>query len=141
MNIPNPERQRIAAEMRLAVDKMRHSPDHLTKLYYFSAAFGETGRTLNYAWDGDMALIHLVLQAVYNGANGRLQASAEGRERPLTLPAGFFEAAEEALRALANTVENQQDDEIPKLLARFSELAYLTTGNGYYLYGKGLIKL
>ena len=53
----------------------------------------------------------------------------------------LFDILEKTLKELTQSVENNNDDKIYKDLQKLSILGYITTGNGNYLYKKGLIKL
>ena len=57
-------RRRLAAEYRYAAIKMQEIPPE-RKMFYFSVLFGEAQRVLNFEWDRDLALIHLVTQQSY----------------------------------------------------------------------------
>lgn len=136
MNIPKQARERLVQELRFVADSMAPEADPLQRMYLFSGAYGEAARLLNVVWDRDIALIHMALQVTYSAANNRVGAMAGGRERGPRLPDNFFEMLIEATRALANVVETRRDADLCKVLGRFAELSYLTTGNGYYLYLK-----
>ncbi len=140
MQLAKEERERLVQELRFAVEKMQVVPDHFSKLYFFSAAYGEIGRILNVTWDAELGLLHLVLQATYSTVNARFQAISSRRDLGVKIPDKFLEVLTVATSDLADMIQESRDDELPRILARFGELAYMTTGNGYYLYVKGLIR-
>jgi len=52
---------------------------------------------------------------------------------------GFFDRLAEYVNELALKIEN--NEETYKTLEKIEVLAHVATGNGYYLYTKGFIKL
>jgi len=135
-------RQRLADEYRLAATKMREAKQPARKLFYFSVCFGEAQRVLNWEWDRDLALIYTVAQHVHTQINGAGQLS-----NVAVLPIDWaivYEKLTEATSDLAACFEKSGDDnreEMYEILGRLAEIAYAISGNGSYLYEKGLIKL
>ena len=62
-----------------------------------------------------------------------------GKDTVIDFPEGFFEKLSECLEELAKNIENNQDTYA--VLQKISLLAYISTGNGYYLYQKGILKI
>jgi hypothetical protein len=114
--------------------------DIFAQLYFFSAGYGVVNRLLNDKWDAELSLIHTVLQATYREIQSRLQASSRG-EQIIAIPERLMPAIIEATEKLAVAIQDKRDGEIYPILARFSELSYAGTGNGYYLFLKGEIKI
>lgn len=54
------------------------------------------------------------------------------------MPDQLFDGLSDVLNELADKIEKNQND-IP-VLEKINALGYSTTGNGYYLYQKGIIK-
>jgi hypothetical protein len=137
--LPEALRARLADEFRFAADKMADTPDLAAKLYFFSAFYGELSRAYNQLWSPELGLAHLVLREVYNLVNGRLSMPTPGTGIPPELPAAFDRVANE----LAGLFENEQIDDAQfyQALGRAAQLGYVATGNGYYLYLKGQIKI
>lgn len=143
MQMPETLRSRLANEFRFAAIKMTESPDLLSKLFFFSAFYGEVARVFNQAWSSELALVHLVLQTVHQQASARVGALASGVEPAIGLAKGFPEALDRVANELAELFESKQIDDarLYQILARTAELTYATTGNGYYLCLKGKIKI
>jgi hypothetical protein len=137
--LPEVVRGRIASEFRFAAETMAATPDLGEKLYIFSAFFGELNRALNQFWTPELGLAHLVLREVHQLINGRLSMPTPGTRIPPELP----EALDRVAAGLATIFESERIDEVKlyQLLARAAELGYVATGNGYYLYLKGQIRL
>ena len=133
-------RQRLAQEYRYAATKMRESPQPAKKLYYFSVLFGESQRILNWEWDRDLSLIYMVGQHTYNQINLLMQPGMLGNIPIDDLM--VFTALTQAAFDLATYIEKTEDntEELHQILGRFAEISYAVTGNGSYLYEKGLIK-
>jgi len=135
-------RERLAKEYRYAATKMQGSPNPMQKLFYFSVLFGEASRVLNYEWDRDVALIHLVTQQVYN----QLMASGQSpliSSLPIEWPK-VYEKLTQTTVDIATHMEKKEGkdnrEELCEILGRLAEITYAVSGNGSYLYEKGLIK-
>lgn len=142
-SLPKHVHRRLAQEFRLAASKVAESDDIEGKLYYFSVFYGEASRQLNVHWDADLALLHLVIQTANGQIRTRARLPVGAGFPPDGLPDGFLGAVDQVSDELAAAFEGSEVD-IPRLyaaLARVAELTYVTTGNGAYLYKKGLIKV
>lgn len=136
-------RERLAKEYRYAVTRMQQETQPAKKLFYFSIFFGEAQRMLNLEWDRDLVLTFMVTQQVYTQINAATQTSSI-----LQLPIDGSIIYEQLtsisfdLAACFEKTENKVNkEELYKTLGRLAEINYLATGNGSYLYEKGLIKL
>jgi len=133
-------RQRLAKEYLYAVTKMRETQP-ARKLYYFSVFFGEAQRMLNLEWDRDLALIYTVTLHVYTQITAQAPLSGQLPIDVATVHEQLTKAAA-ALAAYYNNGENDDSrEEMYQTLGRLAEIAYMVSGNGSYLYEKGLIKL
>lgn len=139
IELPKALRERLANEFRFAADRMADTPDLATKLYFFSAFFGELNRAFNQLWSPELGLAHLVLRDVHEKINGRINVPGVGTKIPDGLPGALDHVAND----LAVLFEGEQIDDarLHEVLARAAELGYAVTGNGYYLYLKGQIKI
>lgn len=137
--LPKALHKRLASEFRFAAHKMAESPDLPVKIYFFSAFYGELHRLLNQSWSPDLALAHTVLKDTHQQIQGRLNMPTPGTG----IPVGFTDALDQLANQLAETFDGRPIDEgqLERVLARAAELGYVLTGNGYYLYLKGEIKL
>lgn len=139
LKLPRPLQTRLATEFRFAADNMANSPDMATKLYFLSAFFGELNRALNQWWASELALSHLVLKEVHQQVNARISVPAAGTGIPNGLPEALDQVANELAALFA--ARQIDDSQLQRVLARAAELGYAVTGNGYYLYLKGQIKI
>lgn len=139
MQLSEPIRNRIAKEFRFVADGMAANSDLPVKLYFFSAFYAELQRMLNQSWSADLVLAHLVLKETHQQINGRLSMPVPTGG----IPTGFSDALDQIANDLADLFAREQIDEseLYKLLARAAELGYAVTGNGFYLYLKGEIKI
>ncbi len=138
--LPEPIRQRLAAEFKTAAENVIEADDLPGKLYYFSVFFGEAGRQLNVHWDTDLVLLHNTVQA----ACGTIAAMAPQLPPAVAPPYEEFLAAIDAIsEELAGIFEQPQIDTLRyfRAVARVAELTYVAGGNGAYLLHKGMIKL
>jgi hypothetical protein len=134
-------RQRLAKEYRYAATKMKEVTAE-RKMFYFSVLFGEAQRILNFEWDRDIALIHMVTQQSYGQINA--QALMLGNLVPVKTST-VYEKLTQITSDIATYFEKPEKEcskeELCKILGRLAEITYVTNGNGGYLYEKGHIKL
>jgi hypothetical protein len=134
-------RQRLATEYRYAATKMQEvTPER--KMFYFSVLFGEAQRVLNFEWDRDLALVHMVAYQSYTQIN--TQAPMLGTLLPIKASTVYekLTQATSDLAAYYEKAENEGDkEELYQILGRLAEVVYVTNGNGTYLYEKGAIEL
>jgi len=142
VRLADSDRKRLASEFRFAADKMADSTDLLDQLFFFSAFYGEVARVLNLSWSAELALLHLVLNTVHQQINARVISLVSG-DRVVGIAKELPSTLNRVASELANLFEAKEIDEAQfhSLLTKMSELGFVTTGNGYYLYTKGLIKL
>ena len=142
-SLPESIRQRLASEYRFVANNMAEEPDPAKKMYWFSGFFGEATRMLNQSWDAELALIHQVTQDAYRQINGRVSESVSGQDTVIGLNEEIPPELTKVSDQLASLFESQTADgtRLLSILARIAELAFLSTGNGYYLYRKGHLRL
>ena len=98
---------------------------------------------LNQAWDRDLILIHATVQKTHELINARWSLLSQGQAKPIELPENLPKELSLASLDLAAWVadEKRSPSKLVAILGRFSELSFSTTGNGWYLYAKGKIKI
>jgi hypothetical protein len=130
-------------EYRHAVAKMQEVTDPAKKLFYFSVFFGAAQRMLNWEWDRDLALIHMVTQYAHTQISPTIQAPTLGL-LPIDL-AIIYEKLTQVASDLATYFEKTENDnnkkDLCQILGRFAEITYAISGNGSYLYEKESFKL
>lgn len=142
MQLHDEFRRRLASEYRYAVTKMQETTEFQKKLYYFSVFYGEAQRVLNWQWNTELALIHTVAQ------NAHAQATAAMRPGFMDIfPLDWAAIADKLTLAASDLAtyfektEYSSSEELYQILGRLAEITYAVTGNGSYLYEKGLIQL
>ena len=137
MNLSRDMRKTFTDEIHYVVKQMRNTDDLLAKLYFFSAVYGAAFRLLNMQFAPELVFAHHVLNNAYNDIHAVVSSVSRGQETFVRVPPRLFNRLEEALEELAAKVE--RDEELYPELQKIANLAYSTTGNGYYLYLKGLL--
>jgi len=143
MRLPEPIREGLAREFRFAADRMAATTDLSSKLYFFSALFGEANRAMNRHWDAELALMHLVCSAAHGEMTGRLSQPGPLGSDLSGVPNELPDALTTVTNEIAVLFEQPEQDSVKLhgLLSRLAEIAYTATGNGYYLYLKGAVSL
>ena len=139
MNLSPDMQKRFIDEVNFVIKNMKNTDNPTEKLYFFSAGYAMAQRIINLEYESELAFIQQVLQLVYNMVNARLLAMSMRQEAGVSIPDGLFSSLEEALEEMVDRIE--QGVETYPALQRIVNLAYSTTGNGYYLYLKGMLKI
>lgn len=135
MKIKSESKAKIIAEIKFVLQKMKEAPDPQSKLYYFSAVYGIMNRIFNLEYAPDLIFAHFVI----NGAHTQINARLHDPDKTIQIPQELFDRLFDATAELLNVIE--KDKNPYDVLKKFALLGYVTGGNGYYLYEKGLLKL
>jgi len=117
---------------------MRKNESVESKIFYFSSTHGVLSRIFNLQCDPQLIFMHFVLNNAYANINGRINALKRG-DLVIQFHPKFFEKLTESVEVLASKIE--KDEDTFKTLEQIALLTFLTTGNGYYLFEKGMINL
>ena len=131
-------RKEIVAELRRVELMMRKEEKVEKKIYYFSAAYGITSRTLRYSFTEEYLLADFVLNTSYNGLMERFKRIRSG-DSTVELEPVHFDRIQSGLKALADAFESKTSILVP--LEEILTAMYATTGPGNYLREKGLLRL
>lgn len=126
----------LISEVRTVVEYMSKSNTPQEKMFFFSAIFGIANRIMNMEYDPELAFLHHVTLAAYGTINTNLALMAQS---VVTLPPNVFDKLQDALNNLANHIE--EGKKTYPVLEVISNLAYSTSGNGYYLFLKGMLTI
>lgn len=138
MHLSAINQEALVKEIRTAADYMGKANTAQEKMYYFSGVFGIANRLMNLEFDPELGFLHHVTQAAYANINTHLALTAQGQS-VVTFPPLVFDKLHEALNDLANYIE--EGKQTYPILERISNQAYSTSGNGYYLFLKGSLKI
>lgn len=137
MKIKAHMKETLVSELRLVAEKMKEEEDIRKKNYFFSATYGTVNRIFNINFDPELVLVHNVLNMSYSTADALLRSIERGEERIIQIPDNFFDKLASLTEELATAIE--EDKNIYGVLQKIAALSYSLTGNGYYLYQKGLM--
>ncbi len=136
MNL-SPDMQRVFTdEVATAIKHMKSVNTLEEKLFFLSAVYGAAFRIMNIQFDSELAFIHNVVNAAYSMMQANLASIKQG-QGVNTFPKDVFDKLENALEELVVKIE--KGGKTYPVLEKISNLAYSTTGNGYYLYLKGML--
>ena len=131
-------RRELVQELRRVENLIRQESSIEKKIYYFSAAYGITNRTLRYSFSRDVLLADFVLQQIYNVLTDRSNRVKSGDQR-IPFEDIHFEKICDGLKLLADRFETGENVQEPLEIIITS--GFSTTGPGYYLRVKGDLKL
>lgn len=140
MKISNKNRRIIVNEFEKVIELMSNTKNTKEKLFYFSATYAMVIRILNIEYDSLLILIHLVLLSTYSSINSFLNNIVNNINAFYSMPENYFDMLETNLKNITRSIDNDNEDNIHQALKDFSVLAYITLGNGNYLYKKDIIK-
>lgn len=132
-------RKIIVDEINLAVKMMKEKRDAAQKLYYFSAVHGILHRIFNLEYDSELVYAHFVLRSTHEAFLNRVNAIQKAGDTTILISDEQFEILSSYTKEFASKIKKKE--EIDSILKKFVILMYSTTGNGYYLMQKGMLKI
>jgi len=141
MKISKQYKKIIIEEFYNVVKKMKQSNDLTEKMFFFSATYAVINRVFNIEFNPTLIFIHMVLNNAYTAIIGRIEAETRGQSIAIKIPKEFFNILEEAIIDIANSINKDNKNELFETLQKITNLSYLTTGNGYYLFTQGKLTI
>jgi hypothetical protein len=129
----------MVKEMEFAADRMKTAPTMAEKVFYFSAVYGAVGRVLNFEYEPELAFIHQTVQLAYNQVNARVLNLVAKQDVAIGMPEGLFERLQEGVEQLIALL--QKGAPTYPALEYIAHVAFSTTGNGYFLYLRGMLEM
>ena len=139
MNISPELKAHVLAEFDQALNILRSGVSLEEKLYYYSAIFGAIYRVMNIQPSNELIFLHHVLNTVHAAFQARLQAIKRDAERPVVIEEPMVEKLVQLMEKLRESIALGTDS--TDICKNLTVLAYVTTGNGYYLFKKGELVL
>jgi hypothetical protein len=140
-------KQYLVSECKTVADFMESAETDRDRLFYFSAVHAAAQRVANMEYSSSLIHLWVVGQWAHNTLTGRfgvvpqitgLPPSVQIQSGPPHLPEvpiGITSSLTSVVKELAARLE--KDAEYGDLLAAMCEIAYATTGNGFYLLKSG----
>jgi hypothetical protein len=135
MKLSTPIKEALVNEIGTALERMRASKDPNSIMFYFSAVYGILHRIFNIEYDSDLVFAHFVVNSTHQQINARLQVT----DKVIQIPENLFERLIETTGDFLEAIKDNKN--LYEVLKEFTLLGYVTIGNGYYLYQKGLLKI
>jgi len=117
-------------------DQIRDLP---AMVYNFSACHSAISRVLNIEFDAELVLLHTVFMGCYGVIANRVAMISQNAERQVQFPPQFPEKLSGIVEEFAVRFDNNRD--VLDLLPSLTTLCYVVTGNGYFLYQTGRLKI
>jgi hypothetical protein len=134
VNITQEHKTLITDEFEEVGELLKNAKGPNDFLYLFSASYGIINRIMNIQCDPMLVFMHQSLQALHLAMQARLQAAGSNPIEPFPFPIELLPKMAEMLANLRLAIIKGSEPEIYRELSRASNLAYASTGNGYYLY-------
>lgn len=131
-------RKELVQELRRVETLIKKESSMEKKVYYLSAAYGITSRTIRYRFTKDVLMADFVLQTTYRILSDRISRMKSG-DTTVDIREDIFDKICENLKMLADRLEKEETIQEP--LENMLTIAFVTTGPGNYLHEKGEIKI
>ncbi len=141
MNIPDQYFEIILNEFKDVEKLYNDANSPYDKLYFFSASFAVINRVMNSYSNPTLTFMHQILQAVHQSLGQRLDIPKYPGTIFNNLPEETWTTLISYFSELRSAFEKKNDDKIREALAKFANLWYATSGNGYYLYLRGKLPI
>ncbi len=141
MNIEPKNIDHIAKEIDFVLQKISEAATTEEKLYYFSAVHGVINRVMNFDCNPVLVFAHQVLSSVHGIFMSRLAAAKSSGEKHLAVTPEMVKKLQETLEKFRTAFEQKDEAKICNALQKFANIGYTATGNGFYLYQKGVLKI
>jgi len=138
MKLTADSKKLLLDEFEYAIKMMKTGNNADKKLFYFSGLYGALSRIFNIEYDSQLVFMHQILTSAYNNINMRLNA-LKGGETVVQFPESFFDKLIEIVEELTERIEKNEDTYTT--MEKIAILTFITTGNGYYLFEKNIIKI
>lgn len=138
MQINKIYKKALVNEVKYVLKKMKENSSLEKKLFYFSAVPGELLRVLNLDYDLDILYLHHAVNHTHMQFQQRMTTIKAG-DTTIVFEEKQIDKLESLLEDVLSVIE--QKKRIDEVLKAFIELAYSTSGNGFYLMEKGLLKI
>jgi hypothetical protein len=122
-------KDRVLSECDFILEQIRQEALIKKKLYFFSGLYTAIERVMRLSPDPQLVLLHMALSTCYHS----LLALVGNRERgdiAVEIPDNLSATLEAYLKELRDKIE--KNDNLYVTIEKFADLAYLSTGAGYY---------
>jgi hypothetical protein len=135
MKIKEENKKMLINDVKFIIDRMDKEKETEQKLYYFTGIYGTISRIFNIEFDPELVFAHIILSITYSNIKSRI----DEREKVIKLPPELFDKLISTTKEFLEKIE--KNESLYDVLKKYAVIAYLATGNGYYLYQKGLLTL
>jgi hypothetical protein len=139
MKIRDEYKKIILKDFDFAISSMREADTITVIMYHFSALHGVLNRIFNLEYSSTLVFIHDVLSNCYKAIMARMSSKFADPLSPVIISDELLDYLVDAVETLRHKIE--AEEEVYSTLELISNLAYMTTGNGFYLLAKGAAKL
>lgn len=128
----------IVKELEFVIKKIDQASTTEAKLYYFSAVQGILNRVLNLEYTEELLLAFYVTNETLKMFQQRHGGFKAG-DIAIRVTDEQLLRLSEVTKEFLETIRN--DGNVDEVLRKYVVLLYSTTGNGYYLMEKGILKI
>jgi hypothetical protein len=128
----------IIKELEYVLQKMTESNSVDDKIYYFSAIQGVLHRVMNLEYTNNLLFAHFITNEVLKSLLQRNTGIKQG-DTVVKLTEQHWIRLIEITKDFLDRIKD--DDSLDSVLKQYVTLLYSTTGNGYYLMEKGILKI
>jgi hypothetical protein len=132
-------KKKLIEELKFISNKFENEHTLKGKSFYLSAVHPLLNRIINLEFDDELMLLNFVFQGLHGIFDNLIIKIEQGIEKIITIPEEFLPELTKLLNEIANAIEKKKD--LYPYAQRASLFAQVLTGNGFYLYQKGVLIL
>jgi hypothetical protein len=132
-------KKKLIEELKFISNKFEKEPTLKGKSFYLSGVHPLLNRIINLEFNNELLLLNFVFQGLHGIFDNLINKIEQGVEKIITIPEEFFPELSKLLNDIANAIEKKKD--LYPYVQRASLFAHILTGNGFYLYQRGVMLL
>ncbi len=129
-------KKELVEELRRVSELIKNESNLERKIYYFSAGYGITGRTLRFEYNDGYVIADCVMNVAYNGFMERMKRIKSG-DPTVIIEEIHFTRISDGLNELADAFEKEES--ILEPLKKIMSTAFSISGPGNYIREKGMM--
>ena len=140
MTISKESLGRMLDEIEYVLAQMQQTASPQQALYTFSAVHGVVNRVMNFECDPVLVFAHQVLSTAHATFSSQFGTMGDRPNGP-AVAAELLTLLQHSITGFSVALQSGGEAQVHQALQRIANITYAMTGNGYYLYTRGKLKL
>lgn len=129
MKLPQQIKENVLNELEFIIKKMREETDIAKKIYFYSAVSGALERAIRFCADNELLIAQAIMDLSLRLINDRVNRLKMG-DTAVPLSESSLDQLIESVLELRQAIE--EDKTVYPALEKTMEIAYVSTGPGFY---------